>query len=122
MRYVTIQNSHFWNNGVGIVPTRWTRRSSRHAEFNVIKDNEIFWNNFNYYLGAPFEIRPDGRRRWRPAGVGILLFGGRDTLVEGNQIYGNYVAGFALIEASCSSRRTRARALVGNTVRGNASA
>jgi parallel beta helix pectate lyase-like protein len=119
MRYVTIQNSKFWNNGVGIVPNALDSEKFAPPEHNVIKNNEVFWNNFNYYLGAPFKLRPTavGDLAY-PPGVGILLFGGRDTLVEGNQIYGNYAAGFAMID-QIALEQEDARTVDGNTVRGN---
>jgi hypothetical protein len=99
MRYVTIQDSKFWNNAVGIVPNALDSEKFPPEEFNVIKDNEVFWNNFNYYLGAPFELRETevGGLAY-PPGIGILLFGGRDNVVEGNRIYGNYLAGYAAID------------------------
>jgi Right handed beta helix region len=119
MRYVTIQNSKFWNNGVGIVPNALDTEKFAPPEFNVIKNNEVFWNNFNYYLGAPFELRGTavGDLAY-PPGVGILMFGGRDTIVEGNQLYGNYVAGFAMIDQIVLEQED-ARSVDRNTVRGN---
>lgn len=118
-RYVTITNSKFWNNGVGIVPNVLDSEKFAPAEFNVIKDNEVFWNNFNHYLGAPF--RADGTQVGElafPVGVGILLFGGRDTTVEGNKIYGNYLTGFGMIE-QIALEQENARSVDRNTIRGN---
>jgi len=119
MRYVTIQDSQFWNNGIGIVPNALDSEDFAPPEFNVIKDNEVFWNNFNYYLGAPFKLRDTavGELAY-PPGVGILLFGSRDTLVEGNEIYGNYVAGFAMID-QLALEQEDARTVDRNTIRGN---
>ncbi len=119
MRYVTIQNSKFWNNGVGIVPNALDTEKFPPPEFNVIKNNEVFWNNFNYYLGAPFELRGTavGDLAY-PPGVGILLFGSRDTVVEGNQLYGNYLAGFAMLDQVVLEQED-ARTVDRNTVRGN---
>jgi hypothetical protein len=119
MRYVTIQNSKFWNNGAGIVPNALDSELFAPPEFNVIKDNEVFWNNFNYYLGAPFKLRETavGELAY-PPGVGILLFGSRDTVVEDNDIYGNYVAGFAMID-QIALQQEDARTVDRNTIRGN---
>ena len=119
MRYVTIQNSKFWNNGIGIVPNALDSELFAPPEFNVIKNNEVFWNNFNYYLGAPFELRGTavGDLAY-PPGVGILLFGSRDTVVEGNDIYGNYLAGFAMID-QLALEQADARSVDRNTIRGN---
>jgi hypothetical protein len=121
MRYVTIQDSQFWNNGIGIVPNALDSEKFAPEEFNVIKDNEIFWNNFNYYLGAPFPVTGDETQTdvfAFPVGLGILLFGGRDNLVEGNKIYGNYAAGFAMID-QLALEQEDARSLDRNTVTGN---
>ena len=98
-RYVTIQNSKFWNNGAGIVPNSLDSEKFPPHEQNVIRNNEVFWNNFNYFLGAPFKT--DGTQVGDlsfPIGVGILLFGGHDTTVENNKIYGNYLGGFVMLD------------------------
>lgn len=119
MRYVTIQNSKFWNNAVGIVPNALDSERFPPNEFNVIKDNEVFWNNFNHHRGAPFPLRETavGEVAY-PPGVGILLFGGRDNVVEGNWIYGNYLAGFAMIDQLALAQRD-ARTVDRNVIRWN---
>ena len=73
MRYVTITKSQWFNNGTGIVPNALDTEKYAPPEDNVITDNDIFWNNFNYYAGAPFKLKKQatshavpGRRR-RPA-------------------------------------------------------
>jgi parallel beta helix pectate lyase-like protein len=118
-RYVTIQDSQFWNNGVGIVPNALDSEKFPPPEFNVIRGNEVFWNNFNYYLGAPFEVGDTavGELAY-PPGVGILLFGSRDTRVEDNEIYGNYVAGFAMLDQLVLEQED-ARTIDRNTIIGN---
>jgi Periplasmic copper-binding protein (NosD) len=95
-RYVTITRSKFFNNGVGIVPNVLESEKFMPHEDNAIVDNDIFWNNFNYYAGAPFKLRETsvGGVPY-PPGVGVFLFGGRTTRVEGNRIWGNYLSGFA---------------------------
>ena len=72
------------------MPNALDSREVPAAEDNIITDNDIFWNNFNYYAGAPFKPQEDRRtcRRY-PVGVGVLLFGGRRNRVENNRIYGN---------------------------------
>ena len=87
-------------------------------EDNAIVDNDIFWNNFNYYAGAPFKLRETavGGVPY-PPGVGLLLFGGRTTKVEGNRIWGNYLVGHGQVSqflledenkpSSACSRATR---------------
>ena len=63
MRYVTITKSKWFNNGLGIVPNALDSEKYAPPEDNVITDNDIFWNNFNYYAGAPFKLRADGDGR-----------------------------------------------------------
>jgi hypothetical protein len=99
MRYVTISKSKFFNNGAGIVPNALDSEQYPPAQENVITDNDIFWNNFNYYKGAPFTPKPtsvNGEIPY-PVGIGILLFGAQGTTVEKNRIFGNYLSGFGAI-------------------------
>jgi hypothetical protein len=119
MRYVTITKSRFYNNGAGVVPNALTSEKFPPEEHNVIADNDIFWNNFNYYKGAPFPLRPPTAESTPyPVGVGLLLFGGRHNLVEGNRIYGNYLAGVGAIQQLLLSDES-AKDLIGNEVRNN---
>ena len=58
-KYVDIKNSTWFNNGDGIIPNSLdSERFPPNAE-NRITGNKVFWNNFNYYLGAPFKKRQD---------------------------------------------------------------
>jgi hypothetical protein len=95
MRYVTITKSEFFNNAIGIFPNALDSEKFPPAEDNVISDNDVFWNNFNYYRGAPFQPKKFGGQYNLPPGIGIILLGARGTKVEGNRIYGNYLTGFA---------------------------
>ena len=62
MRYVTITKSRFYNNAVGIAPNALDSEKFPPAEGNVIIDNDIFWNNFNFHQGnPPFAVRDDRR-------------------------------------------------------------
>lgn len=98
MRYVTIKNSDFYNNGLGIVPNTLVSEKFPPPEDNVISGNRVFWNNFNYFLAAPFKLRKGATGEVAyPIGTGILLFGSRSTRVENNQIFGNYLVGFGEI-------------------------
>ena len=100
MRYVTITKSRFYNNGTGIVPNAIDGEKFPPPEDNAIVDNDIFWNNFNFHQGKPpFKVRETGLAALVPIGTGVLLFGGRDTLVENNRIYGNFLAGFAALDS-----------------------
>src|SRR5829696_1339444 len=75
MRYVTITKSRFYNNAVGIVPNALDSEKFPPPEDNVITDNDIFWNNFNFHKGKPpFEVRETGTAALVPVGTGILLF------------------------------------------------
>ena len=120
MRYVTITKSRFYNNGDGIVPNALDSEKFPPPEDNVISDNEVFWNNFNYYLGAPFTVAPTkvGGIPY-PVGIGILLYGSRGTVVEKNKIYGNYLTGFGMIQA-ITLKNAADQPLLDNTIRNNA--
>jgi hypothetical protein len=119
MRYVTITKSQWFNNGTGLVPNALTSEKYPPEEDNVIADNDIFWNNFNYYKGAPFPIRkPSAEATPYPVGVGVLLFGGRRNVIEGNRVYGNYLAGVGAVQQFLLKQED-AKDLVGNQVKGN---
>ena len=100
MKYVTIKDSDFYNNGAGIVPNALRSEKFAPPEFNTIINNRVFLNNFNYRKGKiPFLVQSsstDGVPY--PIGVGILLFGSQTTTVENNQIFGNYLLGFGALQ------------------------
>jgi hypothetical protein len=119
MRYVTIQDSRFYNNGTGIVPNALDSEKYPPAEDNVIIRNEVFWNNFNYYKGAPWKPRRTATGNFPfPIGVGILLFGGRRNEVTANKVYGNYLVGIGALQ-QLILKDTAARDLIGNRIMGN---
>jgi hypothetical protein len=120
MRYVTITKSRFYNNAAGIVPNSLDSEKFPPAEDNIITDNDIFWNNFNFHAGAPFKIRESGTAALAPVGTGIVLLGGHRNRVENNRIFGNYLAGVGMIEGILNTKNPQARALVGNTITNNA--
>jgi hypothetical protein len=119
MRYVTITKSQFWNNGTGIVPNAEDTEKLPPAEDNVISGNDVFWNNFNYYLGAPFkrEKTEVGGIPY-PVGVGILLYGGHNNTVENNNVYGNWLTGIGGIQA-ITLKEANLQTLTGNKVLNN---
>jgi hypothetical protein len=121
MRYVTISKSKFYNNGTGVVPNALSSEKYPPAEENVITDNDIFWNNFNYYAGAPFKVRPPaGDSTAYPVGVGALLFGGRGNRIDNNRIYGNWLAAAGAIEQFLlKAKLPDASELVGNQITNN---
>jgi hypothetical protein len=119
MRYVTITKSLFFNNGVGIVPNALDSEKYAPPEDNVITDNDVFWNNFDYFQGAPFTLRPGATGDLAyPVGTGILLYGSRTTKVTNNRIFGNYLVGAGMIEA-ITLKQEDAQDLVGNEFSGN---
>src|SRR5215216_940416 len=73
MRYVTITKSRFYNNAAGIVPNSLDSEKFPPAEDNIITDNDIFWNNFNFHAGAPFKLKTTGVVPLVPIGTGVLL-------------------------------------------------
>jgi len=120
MRYVTITRSRFYNNGIGVVPNALESEKFPPAEDNVIRDNEIFWNNFNFHAGAPFQPKQSGVVPLVPIGTGLLLLGGRRNTVEENRIYGNYAVGAAAMESFLVDDPPTAGTLVANEMRDNA--
>jgi pectinesterase len=120
MRYVTITKSRFYNNALGIVPNALTSEKYPPPEDNVITDNDIFWNNFNFHEGKPpFAVREEGTAALAPIGTGILLLGGRGHRIENNRIYGNYLAGVAAIDGILLPAGHEAISLDRNVVRNN---
>jgi hypothetical protein len=119
MRYVTITNSRFYNNAAGLIPNALDSEKFPPAEDNIIRGNEIFWNNFNFHKGAPFKIATEGTSALAPVGTGILLLAGRRNIVEDNEIYGNWGIGVALIQGILLQKNPQAVDLVGNQVRDN---
>jgi hypothetical protein len=121
MRYVTITKSKFFNNGTGVVPNTLTSEKYTPEEDNVITDNDIFWNNFNYYAGAPFKVGKAAKDSTAyPVGVGALLFGGRRNRIENNRIYGNWLTGAGMIQQFLITKKDPANAdLVGNSISNN---
>lgn len=120
MRYVTITESRFYNNGTGLAPNALTSEKYPPEEDNVITGNDIFWNNFNYYQGAPFALRKAAAESTPyPVGVGLILFGGRRNTVERNRVFGNYLVGVAALQQLLLADKS-AQDLIGNQVRDNA--
>jgi plastocyanin len=122
MRYVTITKSRFFNNAIGIAPNALDSEAYPPAEDNVIVDNDVFWNNFNFHRGAPFPAPKAGSTGdIVPIGTGIILLGGRGNTVQGNRIDGNFLAGIVMIDGILLSRPENADAisLDDNRITGN---
>jgi hypothetical protein len=121
MRYVTIEHSRWYDNGTGIVPNALHSEKYAPPEDNVITDNDVFWNNFDYYAGAPFAIKKNNKDSTPyPVGVGILLFGSRTTQVTRNRIFGNYLGGAGMIQQFLLTQEPGAQDLIGNSFTDNA--
>ena len=119
MRYVTITKSRWYDNGLGIVPNALDSEKYAPAEDNVIVDNDIFWNNFNYFAGAPYKLKKSATGEVAyPVGTGVLLFGGRRNIVRNNRVFGNYLVGVGLVQQILLKQKN-ARDLIDNRVTGN---
>jgi hypothetical protein len=122
MRYVTITQSEFFDNATGVAPNALESERFLPAEDNVVTDNDIFWNNFDYYR-TPRAFRPKkfGGRYNLPPGIGVLMLGVRTTRIDGNRIYGNYLIGVAEVVdfALEKPKNLKFAAPVGNEVTSN---
>ena len=118
MRYVTITKSRWYNNGLGIVPNALDSEKFPPPDQNVIADNDVFWNNFNYFAGAPFEVRRGAKGLSYPVGSGILLYGGQNTTIEGNRVWGHFLLGIGAVDA-IELRDADQAAIRGLTVKNN---
>jgi hypothetical protein len=118
MRYTTITKSRFFDNGVGIVPNALDSEKYPPAEDNVIANNDVFWNNFDYTKGAPFKLRQSATSFPYPPGTGIVLFGGRRNLVQNNRVYGNWLVGITTIK-QIALQQADAADTIDNKIEGN---
>jgi parallel beta-helix repeat protein len=101
-KYVRIIENAFYNNGAGIVPNTLDSEGYEPNAWNVIERNDVFWNNYNYFLsGSAFNTVSEGLGELSgqtvnyPTGVGIVLYGSDGNVVRGNRVFGNYKWGIA---------------------------
>jgi hypothetical protein len=101
-KYVDIHDSMFFNNGAGIVPNTLDSELFQPNADGKIHDNDILWNNFNYFLPkSPVKTVSGGlgqigdRTINYPTGVGVILFGSDGWVVKDNRIFGNFMWGAA---------------------------
>jgi hypothetical protein len=105
-RYVDIHDSNFYNNGIGIVPNTLDSEPFEPTSDGTIRDNNIFWNNFNYFLpnsrvktvsDGLGQLPPElgGGTLQYPTGVGVAMFGATGWRIHDNAIFGNYKWGAA---------------------------
>jgi len=106
-KYVKITKSDYYNNGAGIVPNTLDSEPYEPSGNGIIEKNDIFWNNFNYFLPqSPVETVNNGLGQIGdqtinfPTGVGIVLLGSDGWKIQNNQIFGNAKWGTALISDS----------------------
>ena len=116
MRYVTITKSRFYNNAIGIVPNALDSEKFPPAEDNMIRDNDIFWNNFNFHEGAPFKPKKTASCRWCRSAPACCCSAAAATASRTTAIYGNYLVGVAAVEGILLDKTTEARALIGNQI------
>ncbi|HEY7152215.1 MAG TPA: hypothetical protein VH391_11090, partial [Solirubrobacterales bacterium] len=101
-KYVDIYHSQFFNNGAGVVPNNLPSERFQPPADGKIRDNLIFWNNFNYFLPrSPVKTVSGGLGQVGnltinyPTGVGVILFGTDGWVVRDNRIFGNFFWGAA---------------------------
>jgi len=101
-KYVDIHDSMFYNNGLGVGPNTLDTEQFQPNANGKIRNNEIFWNNFNYFLPkSPVKSSGsalgdiNGHPANYPTGVGVALLGSDGWLVKNNDIFGNFFWGVA---------------------------
>ncbi len=106
-KYVNLVDNNVYNNGAGIVPNTLDSEPFEPAATGKIHNNNIFWNNFNYYLpDSPVKTVSGGLGTVDlgggnvvtlnyPTGIGVILFGVDGWKVYDNQIFGNFKYGSA---------------------------
>jgi hypothetical protein len=103
-KYVDITDGDYYNNGVGLSPNTLDSEPYEPNSSGVIEHNNIFWNNFNYFLpNSRVKTVSDGLGTigtltiQYPTGVGIVLLGSDGWLIQNNEIFGNFKWGAATI-------------------------
>jgi hypothetical protein len=101
-KYVDIHDNDIYNNGIGVVPNTLDSELFQPTEKGKIRKNNIFWNNFNYFLPkSPVKTVSNGLGQFGgqtinyPTGAGVALFGASGWTVTDNQIFGNFKWGAA---------------------------
>ncbi|MBK8294431.1 MAG: hypothetical protein IPK93_06530 [Solirubrobacterales bacterium] len=99
-KYVKITDSAFYNNGAGIVPNTLDSEKFGPSGWMILENNDIFWNNYNYYQGkengSEFETVSNGLGEIVPGvnvnypiGIGVVLYGTDGIITRNNNIFGN---------------------------------
>ncbi|WP_372789780.1 right-handed parallel beta-helix repeat-containing protein [Paraconexibacter sp.] len=91
-KYVTIQQSEFYNNGAGVAPNTLQSEKFPPALDGKVTDNLIYWNNFNYFKAdSKVKALPAATGGFNyPMGVGVVLFGTTNWDVRANLVFGNF--------------------------------
>lgn len=103
-KYVLITDGAYYNNGVGIVPSTLDSEPYEPSLTGIIENNDIFWNNFNYFLPNS-RVKTVSRGLGEvagqtinfPTGAGIVMFGGTGWIVRENNIFGHFKWGAASV-------------------------
>lgn len=101
-KYVDIKQNDVYNNGAGVVPNTLESELFQPTATGKIRQNNIFWNNFDYFLPkSPVKTVSNGLGMigdatiQYPTGVGVAIFGGDGWKTTDNQIFGNFKWGAA---------------------------
>lgn len=86
-KYVKITDSMWFNNGAGIVPNTLDSEKFEPTGDLIIENNDIFWNNYNYY--QPNSGYNNVIGNGNPIGVGIMLYGSDGVVSRNNNIFGH---------------------------------
>lgn len=86
-KYVRITDSAFYNNGIGLVPNTLDSEKFEPNGWLIIENNDIFWNNYNYYSTGSTVNTVIGNGN--PTGIGVELYGSDGVVVRNNNIFGN---------------------------------
>ncbi len=85
-KYVKITDSMWFNNGAGIVPNTLDSEKFEPTGDLIIENNDIMWNNYNYY--QPDSGYNNVIGNGNPIGVGVMLYGSDGVTVRNNRIFG----------------------------------
>jgi hypothetical protein len=86
-KYVKITDSDFYNNGAGLVPNTLDSEKFEPSGSLIFENNNIFWNNLNYYSSnSPIDTAIGNAN---PTGIGIMLYGTDGVVAKNNNIFGN---------------------------------
>jgi hypothetical protein len=118
-RYVDIHHSEFFNNGAGVVPNTLESEKYAPASNGTVRDNLIYWNNFNYFKAdSSVEPLPAATGAFNyPTGTGVVLLGTTGWKITANKVFGNLKWGMFLVsDPGYAPATNRGNQLTGNTM------